>query len=92
MSKKRVPRASAQFEGADLADERLKKRLKKTAETLAAPPASSLPRATANESELEGVYRLGRWERWTSDAAAVHGTAVRHLDVSRAFFPVAPLV
>ncbi len=58
MARKRVPRASAEFEGADLGDERLTRRLKKTAETLAASPSSSFPKATANESELEGVYRF----------------------------------
>jgi hypothetical protein len=58
MAKKRVPRASTEFEGARLGDERLSKRLKKTADTLEASPASSFPKATANESELEGVYRF----------------------------------
>lgn len=58
MAKQRILRASAEFECADLGDERLTKRVKKTAETLAASPASSLPRAAANERELEGVYRF----------------------------------
>jgi hypothetical protein len=58
MPKKRIPRPSAEFDGADLGDERLTKRLKKTAERLAASPTSSFPKATANESELEGVYRF----------------------------------
>jgi hypothetical protein len=58
MAKKRVRRASAEFDGANLGDERLTKRLAKIADALAASPASSFPKATADESELEAVYRF----------------------------------
>src|SRR5512144_1589923 len=80
MARKRVPRASAEFEGADLGDERLTKRLKKTAETFAASPASSLPRATANESELEG---LGRFKNGTAQGFFGHYALAIAADGSR---------
>lgn len=54
MAKKRVRRASAEFEGAELGDERLAK----IADALAASPGSSFPKVTADESELEAVYRF----------------------------------
>lgn len=56
--KKTVEPVSREFEGAELGDARLTKRLAKVADTLSSAPASSFPRATANESELEGVYRF----------------------------------
>lgn len=78
MRQKRVGPASSEFEGADLGDERLTKRLGKIADRLAASPASSFPKVTANEGELEGVYRF-----LSNAKVSTRGVLEPHFEASR---------
>lgn len=48
----------AEFEGSALGDARLDRRLVSIAETMAAEPDASFPRAAENDSELEATYRF----------------------------------
>ena len=61
------PSPSTEFEGADLGDERLNRRLSRLADCFAVAPAASFPRLTSSDSDLEGVYRFLRNERVTPD-------------------------
>src|SRR3954447_16166659 len=47
-----------EYEGADLGDERLDRRLVRIAEQLAKAPGTSFPKAAASDSELEATYRF----------------------------------
>lgn len=62
-----ISRASNEFEGADLGDERLNRRLSKLAECFAVAPAASFPKLTSSDGELEGVYRFLGNERTTPE-------------------------
>lgn len=58
----------AEFDGADLGDARRVARLRKVASRLVAAPDLGFPRALADESELEGFYRLLRNEKVSFEA------------------------
>jgi hypothetical protein len=58
MTSARIPAASEEFAGADLGDERLRRRLMRIADAAAASPGAGFPTMTQSESELEGVYRF----------------------------------
>jgi Transposase DNA-binding/Transposase DDE domain len=62
-SRRRVEKVSAEFESAELGDERLTRRLLTIADAAAASPASSFPAMTSSDGELEGVYRFLSNER-----------------------------
>lgn len=53
----------AEYEGADLGDKRLARRLLKVAVAAAQKPAASFPMVCEDDAELEGVYRLFNNER-----------------------------
>jgi hypothetical protein len=59
-----VPALSAEFEGADLGDERLDKRLGLLADRVAERPGESFPKLL-DDSELEAAYRFFRNDRVT---------------------------
>lgn len=60
-----VPKVSSEFEGAELGDPRLTRRLLRIADCVATAPAAGFPRLTSSDSELEGVYRFLGNERVT---------------------------
>lgn len=62
-SRRRVQDVSAEFESAELGDERLSRRLLTIATSIAASPAASFPVMTTSDGELEGVYRFLSNER-----------------------------
>lgn len=64
----KLGRASAEFEQANLGDERLTRRLMGIADSVAKSPASSFPQMTSSEGELEGVYRFLSNERVTPES------------------------
>lgn len=62
-SRRRVEDVSAEFDSAELGDERLTRRLLTIATAASASPASSFPAMTSSDGELEGVYRFLSNER-----------------------------
>jgi len=60
-----IPEAAEEFDGADLGDERLNRRLMRDASCVATAPAAGFPRASGSDGELEGIYRFFRNERVT---------------------------
>ena len=62
-SRRRVEDVSAEFDSAELGDERLTRRLLTIASAAAASPTSSFPAMTSSDGELEGVYRFFGNER-----------------------------
>jgi hypothetical protein len=71
---------SVEFDGADLGDERLNRRVRKIAGTLARTPEGTFPHLASDPSELEAIYRfLGNESVSWSDVLAPHSacTAVR---------------
>src|SRR4051794_13131722 len=54
---------SAEFEGADLGDPRLERRLKSLVERAGIDPSASIPKMTVTESEREAAYRFLSNER-----------------------------
>ena len=61
-----VPALSAEFDGADLGDERLDQRLGLLADSVAERPGESFPKAL-DDAELEAAYRFFRNERVTPE-------------------------
>jgi hypothetical protein len=53
-----VPSVAAEFDGAQLGDERRSRRLKKIVTKLAAEPSESFPKSMGSESALEAFYRF----------------------------------
>ena len=60
-----VPEVVSEFEGAELGDARLTRRLLRIAGCVVTAPASGFPKLTSSDSELEGVYRFLGNERVT---------------------------
>jgi transposase-like protein/DDE family transposase len=56
--RKKIEPVSSEFEGAQLGDERLTRRLMRIADAVSAAPTRSFPAVTGSDSELEGVYRF----------------------------------
>lgn len=78
---------SKEFEGAELGDERLQRRLLSIAETVATSPDSSFPEVTGSDGELEGVYRFLSNGRVTPEAILephIQATVRRTREASRA--------
>jgi hypothetical protein len=76
----KVPDVEAELAGADLGDERLRKRLTRVASMAATAPAESFPQLAGTDGELEGVYRFLSNERVTPEkilAPHVHATHAR---------------
>lgn len=60
-----IPKASDEFAGAGLGDERLNRRLMRLADCVAVAPAAGFPRISSSDGELEGIYRFLSNERVT---------------------------
>jgi hypothetical protein len=58
---------SSEFDGAELGDDRLGKRLICIAQALESDPAGGFPRAMKSEAELEGLYRFINNGRFSED-------------------------
>lgn len=63
----KVPDVESELAGADLGDERLRKRLTRIASIVATAPGESFPQLAGTDGELEGVYRFLSNERVTPD-------------------------
>lgn len=60
-----VPEVASEFEGAELGDARLTRRLLRIAGCVVTAPAAGFPKLASSDSELEGVYRFLGNERVT---------------------------
>ena len=63
----KVPDIESELAGADLGDERLRRRLARIASMVATAPADSFPQLAGTDGELEGVYRFLSNERVTPE-------------------------
>lgn len=63
----------SEFEGADLGDRRLEKRLLKVAEAVGRSPGASFPKAAESEAELEAMYRF-----FSNESASLEAILVPH--------------
>jgi hypothetical protein len=63
-----IPDLGDEFDGAELGDARLARRLTRIAECMAVAPAAGFPKAAGSDGELEGVYRFLRNARVTPGA------------------------
>lgn len=54
----KVPDVAAELSGAELGDERLRRRLTRVASAVSTVPAGSFPQLAGSDGELEGIYRF----------------------------------